>query len=203
MTFPPRHGRAALAAVALLAGCAARIDYRPDDGALQGLTRRQREQVFVETISRAVKPRIVQVWIDDVSYGHDAGRVVRGGFGIPVGQVPVRRIVYFANVGRLQLFTNDAVFVYDTSGRVLDKLVFANRADAQYAMDVIAAYRARRLSVPRQERLSDDRDHRRDRRRDRGPSRDRDRRDDYDDRDDYGDRYDPLDRYYDRRYEFD
>jgi hypothetical protein len=142
---PSRAGLTALSIVAILAGCSAPVDYRPDEETLHGLERRQREQVFVETISRAIKPRIVQVWIDDVSYGHDAGRVVRDAFGIPVAQVPERRIVHFANIGRLQMFTNDAVFVYDTSGRVVDKLRFSNPSDAQRAMDVIAAYRARRL----------------------------------------------------------
>lgn len=146
----------ALPAIVLLVGCSAPVQYRPDEESLHGLETRQREQVFVETISRAIKPRIVQVWIDDVSYGHDAGRVVRDAFGVPVGQYPERRIIYFVNISRLQLFTNNAIFVYDTNGRVVDKLRFSNPSDAQAAMDVIAAYQARRMA-PGAERY-DDRD---------------------------------------------
>jgi hypothetical protein len=140
-----RGARATMAFLVLALGCSAPVAYRPDAESLHGLERRQREQVFVETISRAIKPRIVQVWIDDVAYGHDDGRVVRDGFGIPVGRYAARRIIYFANVGRLQMFTNNAVFVYDTSGRVVDKLRFGNPDDAARAMDVIAAYRERRM----------------------------------------------------------
>jgi hypothetical protein len=179
--------RTALLCLFVLAACSAPIDYRPNPESLHGLSRPQREQVFVETISRAIKPRIFQVWIDDVSYGHDDGRVVRGAFGEPLGIVPRRRIIYFVNIGHLQLFTNNAVFVYDTSGRVVDKLVFSNVTDAQYTMDVIEGYRAMRV---------DPREFERRRRRD--DHRDRPYRED--DRDPH---YRDDDRNYDRRYEFD
>jgi hypothetical protein len=137
-----------LALVTLLAGCASQLPYTPNDGALEGMTRDQREQLFVETLSRAVKPRIVQVWIDDASYGYDGAVAVRDGFGIPVGYYPGRRrIIYFANVRELRLYDNNAVFVVDTSGQTVDKLVFGYRDDAQRMIDLIAAYQARRYSA--------------------------------------------------------
>lgn len=130
----------------MLAGCSAPVAYRPDEEVLHAMTRDQREQIFVETISRASKPRIYQVWIDDVSYGYDSAVAVRDGFGIPVGDTGRRRIVYFANVRELRLYENDAVFVVDTNGRTVDKLDFAYREDAQRMMDLIAAYRANRYA---------------------------------------------------------
>jgi hypothetical protein len=111
------------------------------------MTRNQREQMFAETLSRALKPPIYQVWIDDASYGYDSARTVRDGFGIPVGYTTGRRrIVYFANVRELRLYDNNAVFVFDMSGRLVDKLQFAYPDDAQRMIDLIASYRAQRLA---------------------------------------------------------
>jgi hypothetical protein len=136
-----------LALVTFLSGCAAQLVYQPNDAVLDGMTREQREQLFVETLSRAIKPRIVQVWIDDASYGYDSAVAVRDGFGIPVGYYPGRRRgAYFANIRELRLYDNNAVFVVDTNGSTIDKLVFGYRDDAQRMIDLIAAYRARRYS---------------------------------------------------------
>jgi hypothetical protein len=88
------------------------------------------------------------VWIDDASYGYDGAVAVRDGFGIPVGYYPGRRrIIYFANIRELRLYDNNAVFVVDTSGQTVDKLVFGYRDDAQRMIDLMAAYRARRYSA--------------------------------------------------------
>ena len=136
-----------LALVTLLSGCAAQLAYTPNDTVLESMNREQREQLFVETLSRAAKPRIVQVWIDDASYGYDSSVAVRDGFGIPVGYYPGRRrITYFANIRELRLYDNNAVFVVDTSGQTVDKLVFGYRDDAQRMIDLLASYRARRYS---------------------------------------------------------
>jgi hypothetical protein len=131
---------------AVLVGCSSPVAYRPDDAVLEGMRSDQREQLFAETLSRALKPRIGQVWIDDSSYGYDSAVALRDGFGIPVAYAPRRRIVYFANVGELRLYDNDAVFVFDTSGRLVDKLQFGSRDDGQRMIDLIAAYRAQRYA---------------------------------------------------------
>ena len=145
----------------VLIGCSQPIFYRPDAEVLHGMTADQRDQVFVETISRASKPRIYQVWVDDVAYGYDSAVAVRDGFGIPVGDARRSRIVYFANIRELRLYDNDAVLVVDTTGRTVDKLDFAYREDAQRMMDLIAAYRANRYAGARR----DDQTRRYDRRR--------------------------------------
>ena len=131
---------------AVLTACATPVSYQPNEAALDGMTRDQREQMFVETLSRAAKPRIQQVWIDDASYGYDSAVAVRDGFGIPIGYTGRRRVVFFANVRELRLYDNDAVIVVDTSGRTVDKVVFGYRDDAQRMIDLIAAYRARRYA---------------------------------------------------------
>jgi hypothetical protein len=120
--------------------------YPPNEGVLDGMTREQREQLFVESLSRARKPQIYQVWIDDASYGYDSTRTLRDGFGVPVGYTGQRRVVYFANVRELRLYDNHAIFVIDTSGRLVDKVQFAYRDDAERMIDLIAAYRAQRLA---------------------------------------------------------
>jgi hypothetical protein len=146
--------RGLVALCAIVSGCAAPVPYRPNEAALDGMRRDQREQMFVETLSRAAKPRILQVWIDDASYGYDSAQTVRDGFGVPVGYTGRRRIVFFANVRELQLYDNGAVFVVDTTGRTVDKIRFAYPDDAQRMIDLIASYRARRYagaSSPRDE----------------------------------------------------
>jgi hypothetical protein len=135
-----------LALAVTLAGCSQPVAYQPNDGALDGMTRDQREQIFAETLSRAVKPRIFQVWIDDSSYGYDSSVAVRDGFGIPVAYGGRRRIVYFGNIRELRLFDNHAVFVFDTSGRLIDKIQFGYADDAARMIDLMASYRAQRLA---------------------------------------------------------
>jgi hypothetical protein len=134
------------ALTAAVAACSVPVAYQPNDGVLEGMRSDQREQTFAEALSRARKPRIVQVWIDDSSYGYDSGVAIRDGFGIPVGYAPRRRVVYFANVGELRLYDNNAVFVFDTTGRLVDKLQFGYRDDAQRMIDLMAAYRAQRYA---------------------------------------------------------
>jgi len=187
--------RGLVALCAIVSGCASPVAYRPNEAALDGMTRDQREQMFVETLSRAAKPPILQVWIDDASYGYDSAQTVRDGFGLPVGYTGRRRIVFFANVRELQLYDNGAVFVVDTTGRTVDKIRFAYPDDAQRMIDLIASYRARRYagaSAPRDEpdRRFDRRyDRRDDRRREWSPPPDDRRYDEpppgwYDPRDD-------------------
>ncbi|HXJ34174.1 MAG TPA: hypothetical protein VMS22_09045 [Candidatus Eisenbacteria bacterium] len=147
MAFPSLRPLSVVVLVGVLSGCARQVPYQPNDAVLEGMTRAQREQAFVETLSRALKPRIVQAWIDDASYGYDAAVTIRDGFGIPTGYYGGRRrVVYFANIRELRLYTNNAVFVVDTSGRTVDKLVYAYTDDAQRMIDLMAAYRARRYS---------------------------------------------------------
>jgi hypothetical protein len=143
---------ALVVALAVLAGCSTQIAYWPDEAVLEGFGRDQREQMFAETLSRARKPPIAQVWIDDSSYGYDRpGRYYAYPYyygdpyyGPYYGHPGRRRIVYFANVGELRLYSNNAVFVVDTTGRVVDKLVFGTQEDAVRMIDLMAAYRAQR-----------------------------------------------------------
>ncbi len=147
MAFPPLRLPSVVVLIGVLSGCARQLPYQPNDAVLEGMTRAQREQAFVETLSRALKPRIVQAWIDDAAYGYDSAVAIRDGFGIPTGYYGGRRrVVYFANIRELRLYDNNAVLVVDTSGRTVDKLVYAYRDDAQRMVDLIAAYRARRYS---------------------------------------------------------
>lgn len=163
--------RGLVALCAIVSGCAAPVAYRPNEAVLDGMTPDQREQMFVETLSRAAKPRILQVWIDDASYGYDSPQAIRDGFGVPVGYTGRRRIVFFANVRELQLYDNGAVFVVDTTGRTVDKIRFAYPDDAQRMIDLIAAYRARRFAGASAPRAKADRryDRRDDRRRKAAP----------------------------------
>jgi hypothetical protein len=149
MSMPRCRACSKLSLLALAVGlvaCSVPVAYQPDEGVLEGMRSDQREQLFAETLSRALKPRIAQVWIDDSSYGYDGAVAVRDGFGIPIGYGARRRIVYFGNVRELRLYDNNAVFVFDVSGRLVDKLQFGYREDAQRMIDLIAAYRARRYA---------------------------------------------------------
>jgi len=174
-----------LVIVAALAGCAVPVAYQPNDGVLEGMTRDQREQLFAETLSRALKPPIYQVWIDDSSYGYDSAVALRSGFGVPVGYTGRRRIVYFANVRELRLYDNNAVVVVDTRGRVVDKIRFAYRDDAARMADLIASYRAQRYAGAASPGPGRDMGHRYDRRYER-----RDEERPYDDRPPRAPRYD-------------
>jgi hypothetical protein len=194
MTRSRRRGTTALPALlAMLVACSSPVAYRADEEVLHGMTRDQREQLFAETLSRARKPRIYQVWIDDSSYGYDSEVPMRDGFGIPVGYAGRRRIVYFANVRELRLYDNHAVFVFDTTGRLVDKIQFGYREDAERMIDLIASYRAQRLTGTASPGPARPSGHRYDRRYEqRGDERDRD-----DPR--YDPRYDePYDGYEDR-----
>jgi hypothetical protein len=185
-----------LALAVTLAGCSQPVAYQPNDGALDGMTRDQREQIFAETLSRAVKPRIFQVWIDDSSYGYDSSIAVRDGFGVPMGYTGRRRIVYFANVGELRLYDNHAVFVFDTSGRLVDKIQFGHYDDAARMIDLVAAYRAQRVAGGESPGPPRERGHRYDRRYEQPPPDPR-----WEDRPPYDPRYDYPPEGWDDRYE--
>ena len=52
---------------------------------------------------------------------------------------------YFANIARIDLYSNNAVFVVDRNDRVVSKVAFGNPTDARSFIDVLSFYRARRL----------------------------------------------------------
>lgn len=122
----------------LALACSAKVPYQPRDGALDGVPEGERQRAFAETLTKAVKPRIVQVWVDDASYGYESDRVVRG--------ANQRSGVYFINVSRADLYSNNVVFVVDTNERVVDRVGFATPNDARAFIDVLAFYRTRRVA---------------------------------------------------------
>jgi len=128
----------------VLAACAARVPYEPRQDVLDGLDPEAQRRAFALTLSRAVKPRIGGVGMSDEAFTFETQQIVRDGFGIPVASVPQRDVgIYFANIDRFDLYTNNAVFIVGTNGSVLLKLVFADQGDAQAFIDAASSFRAR------------------------------------------------------------
>jgi hypothetical protein len=128
-------------------GCTPRTDYQPRDQVLDGLGAPEQERKFSEALTRAVKPRITGVQVDLNRYAYQAEVTVHGAYGIPVGSAGRAVSVYFANVERVDVYENNAVFVVGTNGRVVDKVVFGTPEDARAFADVVASYRALRQAA--------------------------------------------------------
>jgi len=122
-------------AILLLAACASRVPYQPRNGVLDGVSEEEQRRAFGEALTRATKPRIAQVRVDDASYGYDIWR----------GRVSQPTETDFANISRIDLYSNNAVLVLDRNDRVVSKVAFGNPTDARSFIDVLSYYRARRL----------------------------------------------------------
>jgi hypothetical protein len=140
-----------LALALVLTACSRHVLYPPRADTYSALNGPQMRRAFAEALNRAIKPRIGSVEVTDERFLFDFDRTIHGPYGIPVGVVHDMELgIYWANVARWDLYTNHAVFVVGTNGRVLRKLVFRDTEDAEAFIDAAEAMRTRRAGLDSQ-----------------------------------------------------
>lgn len=134
---------ARLALFALLvsgAGCISVVPYTPNTGVIEDRGYEGAQQMFGEVVTRCRAPRIADGKIDESKFevniqGHHGwgwyAGVVQGG---PMS-------IYHNNLGRLDVYENNKVFVISTDERKLAEFLFADQSDAFLFCDLIYSFK--------------------------------------------------------------
>jgi hypothetical protein len=106
----------------------------------------QAAQQLRETLLRSINPRITDVEITTDFLNYRYQQPILGPYGIPVGYSPAlaENRVAFLNVGRVEVFSNNLVFVRTSSEIVIAQIVFGNELDARTFADLMLSFRAYR-----------------------------------------------------------
>src|SRR5262245_32049685 len=127
-------------------GCPTAVQYQPDAGVVDTLGLPQAQARMKDTLLRSINPRIMEVDVTDdfLRYGYQ--QQIPGPWGIPMGPMPglVMNQVAFLNVGRVEVFPNNLVFVRTSSDIVIAQVVFGNEQDAKMFADLMISFRDRR-----------------------------------------------------------
>ena len=138
----------ALATGGLGTGCIATVPYEPNQAISDDLGVYEAQRRLEETLARAIEPPIIAPEVTESSFGYTFKEIIRGAYYIPMGSVENYNRIYFANVGRLELYENHYVYVYGHDDRLINKVLFGSAEDATLFIDLVWSLRNRRPSTP-------------------------------------------------------
>jgi hypothetical protein len=119
----------------LSVGCPMVVPYQPDEGLVGEIGPKRARQILEETLLRALTPRILDAHVTN-KFMH---------YRYQVGLTSFDARVYFQNVGRVEIFDNNYVFLRTAGEVVLAQILFANDGDAKTFADLVTSFRAQRF----------------------------------------------------------
>jgi len=119
------------------------VQYQPNAGVVNTLGVPQARQLMKDTLGRAVSPRIMEADVTDDFVLYRYQEQIRGAFGIPVATMPgfVENRIALLNVGRVEVFSNNLVFVRTSGDVLLGQVLFGNEQDAKTFADLLISFR--------------------------------------------------------------
>ena len=123
-------------------GCPATMPYQPNSRLVNELGVSQARQRLKETLLRCINPQIVGADVTDEFLHYRYRQVIAG---IPTGVILEER-VFFVNVARVEVFTNNVVNVWASGNHLLAQLIFGNGQDARTFADLVVSFRALRTT---------------------------------------------------------
>jgi len=126
------------------AGCIAVVPYQPRSAlvAEQGLPEVKR--LLSEVTRRAINPHITTVDVQDDFLWYSWTETYPGPFYVPVTTSHQNQI-YFANIGRIELYENNNVYVWGPGDSRRDMVLFADANDAKLFIDCLNSLKAARV----------------------------------------------------------
>ena len=130
-----------LALLALGPGCVSTVPYSPKTTLVEELGWEPAQQRFGELMTRCRSPRIADATIDDKKFeltlqGGHAGWW--WGWGGAPGGKPV---IYHNNIGKLDIYENNKVFVLGPDNRRMTEFLFAGQEDCFLFADLVWSFR--------------------------------------------------------------
>jgi hypothetical protein len=138
-TWGPAASLAAAVLLALVAGCASPLPYEPDVGIIDKMGAEPAKARLVEVLTKARQPHITSVKVTDdyVQYFYDEPTDP-----FYISTVGNTRQIYFVSIDRVEVYSNQNVFVWGPVDHV-DKVLFWNPEDARTFADLVMAYKAK------------------------------------------------------------
>jgi hypothetical protein len=128
---------------ALSTGCVSVVPYQPDEGLVTQLGQDAAKRELSDTLSRAILPRVSAVNATDDYVEYDWQQSHPGPFFAPIVTGNKTQIRY-ANIGRIEIYANNYVFVWWPGDQRRDEVQFANPEDARKFADLLMSFRAAR-----------------------------------------------------------
>jgi hypothetical protein len=123
-------------------GCPAPAQYRPNTRLVSELGVPQAQQRLKEALLRCINPQMVEADVTN-DYLHYRYRQVIA--GIPTGVILEKRI-FFVNVARVEVYTNNVAHVQAPGDHLITQLVFGNLEDARTFADLVMSFHRLRTS---------------------------------------------------------
>lgn len=128
----------ACATAGLSSGCIARIAYEPNTGLVDQLGYEAAARELGDVLVRSRNPVVTDVEVAPDAFSFVTAGVVWGWWGV-IGN---RRVIPFADVGRIDIYENDRAFMIDVRGRERGSFDFNARADSLRFADLVLSFHA-------------------------------------------------------------
>ncbi len=126
----------------LAVGCPAVVPYQPNERVVVDLGVAQARKRLEETLSRSINPRVIDVQVTQEFVNYRYQQPILGPFGAQVGTTMAENRVHFRNVGRVEIYDTNVVFLRAANENILAQFIFANQDDAKTFADLILSFRA-------------------------------------------------------------
>lgn len=138
----PLLGRLALGAACFVgASCVAVVPYEARAGLVQEQSFEAVRRLLSEVSTRAINPHITTVEVTDEFFFYGWTETYLGPFYVPVTSSHQNQIFY-ANIGRIELYENHNVFIWGPGDQRVDKVLFARPEDAKTFIDCLVSLQA-------------------------------------------------------------
>ncbi len=123
-------------------GCISTVPYTPDQGVVDEVGVAAAHLTLERTLSRAVEPRVLVVETHPEYFRLYYPRTALGPWYRVSTSEQQFQLQYF-NLGRVVIYANHKVFLYDLNNRELFDITFASRRDCRTFADLVMSFKAR------------------------------------------------------------
>jgi hypothetical protein len=128
---------------ALATGCVAVVPYQPDESVVTKMGPEEAKRKLSDILSRATIPHVSAVNVTDDFVEYEWQQSVPGPFFAPIVTANKTQIRY-VNIGRIELYANNYVFVWWPGDQRRDEICFATPEEAKQVADLLMSFRAAR-----------------------------------------------------------